>query len=461
MKKQPSNIAIIGGGIAGLSAAYYLQQFAPNTEFVLFEKNNHLGGNIQTRTEQGFLYETGPDAFLHKPIMEELISELALENELIATNKENRKLYLVKNGSLVEVPKAFYLMGPSKLLPFLFSSAFSFSTKLRTLMEPLIPTKKIDEDESLASFVTRRFGKGNLEEITQSMIGGIYTADPSNLSLQSTLPRFIEWEQKYGSVLRGLQKEMRNRDARGPQYNQFRSFQSGMQILIDAMEKTIPFSKIQKNALVQSIDRENQLWNIRVNGKKYTFDHLIMATPVRATVHLSNFLPTQAKQLLKSVQYSSCAILHFGFRKNQIAHDIAAMGMIVPNREKRSILASTFCSEKFAERSENDLVLLRVFMGGTLNQELLQESDDTLFHHALRDLKELLRIESDPIYQNILRWPDSMPQYTLGHKARMIEFHESIRNIENVQFVGNTYEGVGIPDLIERSKKIVTGLLDV
>lgn len=458
MKKLPNKIAIIGGGIAGLSAAYYLSQNNPNLHCKLFEKNNHLGGNIQTRHQDGFLYETGPDAFLLKPIMDELLDEIKVKDQLIQTNPKNRISYIVRNGKLVKVPPGFYLMGPAKPLSFLFSPALSISTKLRTMMEPLIPKQEFD-DESLASFVTRRFGKGNLEEITQAMIGGIYTADPKTLSLKATLPRFIEFEKKYGSVLRGLQKEVFTKDACGPRYNQFRSFKDGMQTLIDTLEQNIPPQWIQKNTLVQSIDYTNQKWFVRVNGNKEEFDYLIMAVPARAIVHLCNFLSTESKRLLKTIPFASCAILHFGFERSQFDKRINAMGMIVPHKEKRNILASTFCSQKFEGRAEHDRVLLRVFMGGAMNEDLCEECDRTLFHLAKTELKEILTIKGDPIYQNILKWHQAMPQYTIGHQQRVSDFFESTRNFENACFLGNTFSGVGIPDLIQKSKDAVEGIL--
>jgi oxygen-dependent protoporphyrinogen oxidase len=277
--------------------------------------------------------------------------------------------------------------------------------------------------------------------------------------MQSTLPQFVALEKKYGSILKGMKKEGMGAHASGPRYGSFRSFNNGMQTLIDALANQLPPAWIRTNTLVQSVDATAQgQWQVRVQGQLELFDHVIFATPPRNVAHLANFLPAPIKNELRDISFASSAIAHFIFNQNQVDDRIHAMGMIVPAKEQRHILASTFCSEKFAHRAPQGKVLIRAFLGGAMQEDLLTASDQELTDWAWADLQALLDITGQPQHTYLQRWPNSMPQYTLGHAQRVEQIFKGVEPFDGIVLLGNGYSKVGIPDLMEQSAQAVAGL---
>ena len=460
ISKLPVSVAVIRGGIAGLSAAYFIQKHHPHLETTLFEAKPHLGGTIRTSCDQDFLIEHGPDAFLNAPSMEALIDELGLKDQIISTQPFNRRSYIVKNKTLVRIPKGFYLMGPLRTWPFLASKALSLKAKLRTLLEPWVPVTTLT-DESLTDFVSRRFGKANLEDITQALIGGIYTANPDTLSIHATMPKFVAFEQEYGSVLRGMRKEIKGQDIQGPRYGKFRSFKRGMQTLVDHLAQAMHTPSIQLNAKVQNIQRVDSKWVLQSTHGTQTFDHILLGIHPRQILQLmpSHFDATLSARLA-SFESASSAIVYLAFDKKSFDDRIHAMGMIVPKKENLPLLAATFCSEKFAGRAKESHVLLRVFLGGAQRPGICQESDEALVGMAIEGIQQLLNPGEPHHYHKVIRWPHAMPQYTLGHIKRVQTIFDQIEETgAQMTLLGNAYTGVGIPHLIEQSKKAAQSLL--
>lgn len=460
-KKPPVDIAIIGGGISGLSAAYHIQKYSSDCNVSLFEKNTYLGGVIRTSFQQGFLIEHGPDAYLNQPIMEALAAELNLGDSIISTQPKHRQSYIVKNKKPMPIPKGFYLLAPLKTWPFLASKSLSLKTKLRTLAEPWMPKANL-QDESLSDFVTRRFGKGNLEEISQAMIAGIYTADPKSLSMHATFPKFIAYEKKYGSVLKGIRENIQGTHIRGPRYGKFRSFKNGMATLTEALTQKINPKSIHLQTKIKTIQCDKNRWVLSTENKQYACDHLILAIPpFKITQLMSCIFPEKLKNNLNSIPFASSAIVYLGYDRTAFDYQkIKATGFIVPNNENISIFASTFSSEKFECRSDDDQVLIRVFFGGVLKSYQNKASDSQLIAWATQDIQTLLKPKTYPHYTKVIRWPDAMPQYNMGHLTRIeaIKTHMA-QNFPNLSLLGNAYTGVGIPHLIETSKKTAQHLL--
>lgn len=461
-------IAIIGGGISGLALAYRLEQIAKQknkqVEIHLFEKSSHTGGTIQTKHQDGFILEKGPDGFLQqKSVVRDLAKELGIENELISTKPTNRRSMILQKGQLIEVPDGFYLMSPAKIIPFLKSPLLSWRGKIRTLLEPFIPAKKNDAEESLADFVRRRFGKENLEKISQAMLGGIYTADPEHLSMQAALPRFTEMEKQHGSILKGVIASMaQTKDISGPRYGLFGSFHEGMSRLTDALTSRIPVDHLHLNTQVQGItyDSISKNWKLSTNNQDYTFDEVCLTVPSHIASSIITNLTQAQRHAFKNIPYASSAILHFGFKNDQIKNRPSAIGFIVPHKENKHFIACSFMSNKYDHRAPEGFDLIRVFAGGALQEEVLQWPLDKLRSTILEELSNILKIDGNPIIEDIAVWPNSMPQYTLGHMDRVEKMKGIISEYPNLHFTGNAFGGVGIPDLIGKANVLADNIIN-
>jgi oxygen-dependent protoporphyrinogen oxidase len=462
MSLTHKKMAVIGAGISGLALAFRLQQWTKDKpqsiEVHVFEKSSRTGGTIQTENREGFMLEKGPDGFIQqKTTVLDLAKELGIENELIGTQSQNRRSLILQNNRLIEVPDGFYLMSPSKIIPFLRSPLLSWKGKLRTLLEPFIPSKTNDAEESLANFVRRRFGQENLEKISQAMLGGIYTADPEKLSMQAALPRFIEIEKKYGSILRGVIATMsKSKDVRGPRYSLFGSFYNGMSRLTNALTAKIPVENLHLNSEIQGIEYNTlgKCWKVRTPNQEMEFDQVCFAIAPYQLSKLLQGLTDHQKEALDSIPYASSAIFHFGFKAEQVQNKPKAIGFIVPQRENKHFIACSLMSNKYENRAPQDHLLIRVFAGGALQEEQLNIPTHELRNKILSELKTILNIQGEPVLEDHVTWPKSMPQYTMGHMDRVTQINDLISKFPNLHIIGNGYGGVGIPDLIEKANHL-------
>jgi protoporphyrinogen/coproporphyrinogen III oxidase len=463
-------IAIIGGGISGLAAAHRLIELSKSTnqpiQLTLLEASARLGGTIQTEARDGFLIERGPDSFIsEKPEALALAQRLGLDSQLIQTNEAHRRSLIVRNRHLVPVPEGFQLLAPTRLWPFITTDIFSFSGKLRMAGDLLLPRKSLNghEDESLASFVRRRLGQEALERMAQPMVGGIYTADPEVLSLRSTLPRFLDIEREHRSLILGMWRKGRNRDqsaVSGPRYSLFISFERGMGVLVEALEKSIADcvqSQFRLNTKVTKIEQSqpaNSSWLITTEaGETITTDAVCLALPsyVGSSL-LQNTAPRLSSQL-SQLKFASTATINLGYRRSQISHKLDGFGFVVPFIEKRSLIACTFSSIKFTGRAPDDQVLLRAFVGGALQPEMLDLEDDEVIKRVESDLGELLAISGRPLFVEMSRWMNSMPQYEVGHLERVAEIETTVKQLPGLVLAGNSYRGAGIPDCIKSGER--------
>jgi len=459
-------IAIVGGGISGLSCAYRLlelaKEFGKEMEVRIFEKSDRLGGTIETEIKDGFILEKGPDSFIsEKPAALNLAKKLGIENFIIGTRSENRKSFVVKNGKLLPVPPGFYLIVPTQAWEFMRSPLLSFSGRCRAMAEMFIPKRLNANDESVGSFVRRRFGNEMLERIGQPMIAGIYTGDPDRLSLRATMPRFLELESKYGSVTKGmlagmLQKESGVARASGPRYSLFLSFKNGMETLISSLMSQIPYNFVQFESKLTEIDYslEKQVWFVEMqNGAVYEADAVCVAASARTASQLFADSFPDLSQRLNRIQYESVATINFAFKRAQIAHPLDGFGFVVPNIEKKSLVACSFSSQKFDSRSPEDCVLLRAFVGGVFGRGYFLRDDKDLISAALSDLREILGINGDPLFYDMARYPNSMVQYEIGHLDLVSRIETEIKEMKGLYLTGSSFRGVGIPDCIADSFK--------
>ena len=447
--EKPLHVGILGAGLSGLALHHYLKESfsKANRPIVttLIEAGPRVGGVIQSEAKDGFLLEHGPDCFItDKPQGLELCNQLGLETSLRPTIERYRKSYIARGDRLHPVPEGLYLMAPTQMAPFLLSPLVSVPGKIRALAEPWIRSNVTDEDESLASFVRRRFGQEMLDRVAQPMIAGIYSGDPEKLSLRSTMPRFLEMEKKHGSVLRGFMRSPVRKGTSGPRYSLFMSLREGMSELTSTLLTRSHPTRILLNTSVRSVESlSKDRWAIRLDGETLETDALCVCTPGHETFGL-----VEPEEL----DFASIAILHFAFESRQIRKPFGGMGFVVPSVENRNIIACSFLSHKFENRAPQGFELLRVFCGGKLNESIMERSDDEILASAAQELSVFLGIEGMPQWTTIRRWNRRMPQYNLGHEARARKRRDKESRYATAFFTGNYVDGVGIPDVVRNAK---------
>ncbi|HKG61813.1 MAG TPA: protoporphyrinogen oxidase [Pyrinomonadaceae bacterium] len=447
-----NRIVIIGGGISGLAAAHRILELNQAAQVTILEASDRLGGTIQTEYRDGFLLERGPDSFIsEKPHAIALAKRLGIESELIQTNEEYRRSFIVRDGRLRAVPDGFQLMAPSRMWPFITSDIFSIPGKLRMAADVLLPRRSTNgsTDESLASFVRRRLGNEALARMAQPMVGGIYTADPETLSLRATLPRFLDMEQKHRSLILAMLRQGRaeKTGTSGARYSLFVSFKRGMQVLVDALLTQINADlRVNTRGLRLTFDRG---WTITTDkDEQIKADGVCLAVPAYVAAALLRETHEQLAQKLREIKYASTATINFGYRRAAIAHPLNGFGFVVPFIEKRSLIACTFSNVKFSGRAPEGHVLLRAFAGGALQPEIFALDEQELARRVESDLRELLGIREDPRFIEVAKWERSMPQYEVGHLDRVSEIEKLVSELPGLTLAGNAYRGAGIPDCV-------------
>lgn len=464
------HIAVIGGGISGLAAAHRLLEQDTNLRVTLIEASNKLGGTIQTEERDGFLLERGPDSFIsEKPEAVSLARRLEIDARLIQTNEEHRRSFIVSKGRLKPVPEGFQLLAPSRIWPFVTTDIFSLTGKLRMASEILLPRRSANgtSDESLASFVRRRLGNEALERMAQPMVGGIYTADPEMLSLRATLPRFLDMERDSRSLILAMwrkAREVRNQTGvSGPRYSLFLSFDRGMTVLVETLEKSISGNvqlDVRRNTKVSSVERTpTKQWQVVTSDGELFVDAVCLAVPSYVAASLLQNIEPQLRTHLNKIKFASTATINLAYKREDIGHKLDGFGFVVPFVEKRSILACTFSSVKFAGRSPSDHVLLRAFVGGALQPEMLDLDDSEIVRRVESDLRELLGVRGKPLFTEVSRWTNAMPQYHVGHLELVSEIESAVSQLNGLALAGNSYRGAGIPDCIRSGERAAEKLL--
>ena len=455
-------LAIVGGGISGLAAAWRARQIDPAVELLLLESRQRPGGVLSTIRRDGFLIEQGADNFVtNLPWAVRLCRELGLADELLATDERHRQVFVVRRGRLLPVPAGFMLMVPERIWPVLCSPVLSPWGKLRLLAEYFIPAQKPRSDESLASFARRRLGSEVFDRLVQPLIGGIYTADPEKLSLAATLPRFFEMERKAGGLLRGRRLQTPRPDAlldptaSGARYSLFSTPRAGLSSLVEALVARLPAGSLQLGARADAlIQLPGGRWQINWSpgagqaSATWSGDAVILAVPAPAAGRLTQSTSAPLATELAAIEYAEAVVVSLGFRRDQIAHPLDGFGVVVPAAEGRSILAISFGSVKFAGRAPAGHVLMRVFVGGACQPQLAGLGDEEMLAMVLGELEELLGVRGDPVVVDIARWPESMAQYHLGHLDRIARIESLTATLPGLALAGNAYHGVGIAQCI-------------
>jgi oxygen-dependent protoporphyrinogen oxidase len=462
-------IVVVGAGIAGLTAAHRINRLAAekhvDVSLTVLEASSRVGGVIETTAHDGFVMELGPDSIItDKPWGLALCREIGLGERVLPTEKEHARSLIVRDGRLLPVPDGLHLMAPSRLLPFALSPLLSLRGKLRVAAEIFVSRRTTDYDESLADFVRRRLGEEALARLAQPMVGGIYTADPEKLSLAATMPRFIEMEQRYGSVIRGMMAARRQREsavghARGPRYELFVALRDGMAELPRRLLELLPAGSVRFGCAVRRIQRQGHGWWLATDSESFEADAVCLAAPAHiAAGMIDGFAPALAGEL-SAIEYASSATVNLVYDRGTVGDPLAAFGFVVPAVERLPLIACTYASRKFAGRSPADKVLLRAFVGGALFPEHLEQTDSRMIENVHACLAQLLHISSLPREAVVTRWPRSMPQYHVGHLARVERIESELRALPALALVGNAYRGTGIPDTVRVADQAARELL--
>ncbi|MGA8183193.1 MAG: protoporphyrinogen oxidase [Terriglobia bacterium] len=472
-------IAIVGGGISGLTAAYKLAQARerglPVSEF-LIEADNRLGGVVRTEQLEGFVLEGGPDSFIsEKPEAAALCRELGLGDLLIGSNDDERQTYILHKGKLVPLPEGLMLLAPTRIRPFLKSPLLPLSSKLMLATEWFVtPTKPRDYDESIGTFVRRHFGKAMLENIVDPLLAGVYGGDAMSLSVESVLPRFREMENQYGSLIRGAiaaRRKVRKTGRSGGKDEQksnslFVTLKNGLGELTKALETRLDPSRVHLGQRVVSIERVGHHWKspyrIRCEGNQaYEAEAVILALPVHACADFFASFTEDLVDACRAVPFSSAITVNLGFDEDVAATLPPGFGFLVPAKERSRLLACTFVHRKFQYRAPPGKALLRCFLGGTRDPEIMQLSNNEIIPLVRQELRSILGLETQPLFSFISRWPSAMAQYNLGHKDRILRIAALIQKYPHLHLAGNAYTGIGLSDCIRTGKEAAEQVMDM
>ena len=449
-------IAVIGGGISGLAAAFALQkrkQAGASLEFVLFESGGRLGGVLQTDHTEGCVLEAGPDSFLtEKPWAADLCRELGLGDQLIGSNDAERKTYLLNKGRLTPIPDGMMFMVPTRLLPVFSSPLFSWKSKLKILREWFYKPTGDTADCSVAEFVARHYGREMVERLADPLLAGVYGGSADQLSVSAVLPRFAEMEAKYGSL--GKAMLAARRGVSGLPRPLFTSLKNGMQQMVDALTSRIPENSRRLNASIASVLPESGKWLLHSNGKTEEFDAAILAVPSYAAGGLLHSFGDLAGEL-GNINYSSSLTVSLVYDGSVRATLPPGFGFLAPRVEGCRILAATFVHNKFPHRAPPNRAVVRCFLGGSKNEEVLAKGDAAIADIVRSELRRIVSLHSEPLAGRISRWPRAMAQYEIGHSARLSRIRTFVESARGLALAGNAYSGIGIPDCVRSGTEAV------
>jgi len=458
-------IAIVGGGIAGLSAAFVLEKCrrveGEAFEYVVFESHAQFGGVIRTDQLDGYQLEGGPDSFLtEKPWASDLCRELGLGDRLIGSNDSERKTYILVNGKLVEIPDGLMFMIPTEILPTLFSPLFSISTKIRMTREWFHPPRHADRDENVAAFVERHYGPEMVDRLADPLLCGVYGGHANQLSVRAVLPRFAEMEAKYGSLGRAMVRARREMGSKTRSYPLFTSLLNGMQQMVDSLVARLSPGSLAPGITIQSVDRAKGGWQISARGWCARFDAIILAVPSHVAGALLQSVNAQLAHELRAIRHTSSVAIHLGYGPPVRDGIPPGFGFLVPRSQGRRIVACTFMHTKFPHRAPADRALLRCFTTRPADRAAEEISDEQMVKMVRHELREILGLTREPLFSRVYRWDRAMPQYEVGHLERLGRIEELGSRTSGLFLAGNAYRGIGVPDCVRSGSEAATSALN-
>jgi oxygen-dependent protoporphyrinogen oxidase len=462
-------IIIVGGGIAGLAAAVHLKAGAKShdkqVDVLLLEKNGRVGGKFISEQHGKFLVEGGPDSFLPEKVWTvNLAKHLGLESQMLPSNDQFKGTYIYSGKELHSLPEGVMLMVPTMFKPMAKSRLISWPGKMRMGLEMFIPKRNVMEDESLASFVTRRLGRECLEKIAEPLVAGIHTSNPDNMSVLATFPRFVQMEQKSGSLIRGMLSAMKSKPLAtlsgpppkpgAPKMTYFMSFRNGMQTLSQACADYIGKESIRFGAAVRAIEPKEKGYTVILeSGEKLEADHVMLGTASFDSAEMVKGFDGTLAAHLNRIEWSSSATVSIAFRKQDVKVPLKGFGFIVPRVEGRRINAATYSSVKWSFRAPDDHILIRGFVGGGHHEELVNELDDAgMTTMVLEELDAILGLKANAEFSKIYRWVKGMPKYTVGHLDRIALIDRTLSTHPGLHLIGCSYKGIGIGDCVHEAQ---------
>ena len=459
-----SHVAIVGGGISGLSAAYFLDKAGHRC--TLIESQDRLGGVIQTERAEGCLIEAGPDSFIaQKPWALELIRELGIEDQVIGSRDHLRTTCILRGGRLIPLPDGVQFLAPTKFLPMATTRLLSWRAKAAMALEwfhrPPAESPYRSADRSVAEFVRQHYGDEVNEYLAQPMLAGVYGGSPEQLSISAVLPRFVELERKYGSLTRGILKSRpkpKPGSSRKPG-SLFLTLKGGMGVLTGTLAQKLEGRLERVTAEVIGVERAGGRFALATRGGTLEADQVVLAVPANRAAPLLERFDPQLAGLLRQVRYHSSITISLVYRRPEFEHPLNGFGFLIPRAEKRQLVACTWVNTKFAHRAADDRPLLRAFFAGEKAEAFLSLSDAALAEMAHSEISEIMGFAAKAAACRVHRWPRAMAQYQVGHQALVEDILRKVDALPGLYLTGNAFTGIGIPDCIRRSRQ-VAGQLD-
>ena len=496
---QGKRVAIIGGGITGLSAAWHALQHGFEVE--LFESQDKLGGILGTIYWNGRLIEGAADNFA--TLDDEALQwcrKLGLDEEFISPSADHRFAMVLHHGHPKPIPAGFSLVQPTRIWPIVTTPVLSLMGKFRLVWEYFIPARRTEDDESLYDFACRRLGKETFERLVEPIVGGIFTADPKRLSMQATLPQFVKMEKEHGGLIRGFLAQRRKQNAKstesasagdsanrrttidqqasGARYAQFMAPKKGMSWWISEIQEKLSQAKVHLNTQIVSIQRHELFrhvedagstpemaatkreWELTLgSGETKEFDAIVVATPSAIAARLLSGVNAKVGEQLKTLRTASSAVVAMVIARKDVAKMAWCFGIVIPQVENRPVLAVSFTGLKYPGRVQDDELLVRIFMGGSTHPEMMQWSDERLAATASQELEMLIGWQGEPRWSKVIRWVDAMPQYDVGHVQRVTALDAELRGTSTtIRLAGASYTGVGVPQCVRSGRRAIEGL---
>ncbi len=452
-------VAIVGGGISGLAAAFELEQRrrgGAQVEYVLYEASANLGGVLRTEHVDGCVVEAGPDSFVtEKPWAADLCRELGIGEQLIGSNDADRKTYILVRGRLVVMPDGLMFMVPTKILPTGLSPLFSWKTKLRMMQELFHPPRAVDHDESVAEFVERHYGAEMVDRLADPLLSGVYGGEAAHLSVRAVLPRFAEMERTHGSLGKAM-LAARRKVGNGPKRPPpplFSSLRNGMQSLAVTLAGRLTGSSMVTGATVQALQQEAGGWVVSAGLQSDHFDAVIVALPALAAAQVLRMAGAELSAELAAIQYTSSITVGLGYDGEVRRGLPPGFGFLVPRSEGKRLLAATFVHNKFPHRAPEDRALLRCFFGGANAENVWTLGDEKIIAIVREELQQILGIRAEPLFGRVYKWKSAMAQYGVGHLDRLERIERLRRRMPGLGLAGNGYRGIGVPDCVRSGRE--------
>jgi protoporphyrinogen/coproporphyrinogen III oxidase len=462
-------IAIIGGGISGLSAAFTLEekrqsgaQSDAKIEYVLFESAPRLGGVMVTDRADGCLIEAGPDSFLtEKPWAADLCRKIGLGDQLIGSNDADRKTYIVVKNKLVVMPDGLMFMVPTKILPTVLSPLFSVRTKMRMAAEWFHPPHKAEHDETVAEMVERHYGSEMVDLLADPLLSGVYGGEATDLSVRAVLPRFADMESKHGSLGRAMLAARRKMATatKAPPRPLFTSLKEGMQQMVDALVARLDPSTLRTSSPVQSLIPQDDGWTVAAGYQSDHFDAVIIAAPARAAAAVLESADASLAAELAAINYSSSVTVTLGYDEKVRRSLPPGFGFLVPRSAGRRMLAATFVHNKFPHRAPENRAIVRCFLGGARDEQILDSTEDQILQIVRNELRDIIALDAQPLFTRVYKWRAAMAQYSVGHLERLQRIEALRQKLPGLALAGNGFSGIGVPDCVRSGTEAAATVL--